>query len=78
MHWTRSGDLIVMVVMGGMGSLIGPVVGATVFLLMEKLLPDYTEHWPIVFGPVLLLIVLFAKRGIFGWLRPREHRRAAP
>ncbi|MBI3708521.1 MAG: branched-chain amino acid ABC transporter permease [Proteobacteria bacterium] len=78
MHWTRSGDLIVMVVMGGMGSLIGPVVGATVFLLMEKLLPDYTEHWPVVFGPVLLLIVLFAKRGIFGWLRPREHRRAAP
>ena len=74
MHWTRSGDLIIMVVLGGMGTLIGPVAGATLFLLLEKFLPDYTEHWPIVFGPILILIVLFAKGGIYGSLARRAVR----
>jgi branched-chain amino acid transport system permease protein len=72
MHWTRSGDLIIMVVLGGMGTLIGPVAGSTLFLLLEKFLPDYTEHWPIVFGPILLLVVLFAKRGLYGSLSGRK------
>ncbi len=66
MHWTRSGDLVVMVVLGGMGTLVGPVAGATLFLLMEKFLPDWTEHWMLVFGPVLIAIVLFARRGLLG------------
>jgi branched-chain amino acid transport system permease protein len=70
MHWTRSGDLIIMIVLGGIGTLIGPVAGATLFLLLEKFLPDYTQHWPIVFGPILILVVLFAKRGIYGSLLP--------
>jgi branched-chain amino acid transport system permease protein len=74
MHWTRSGDLIVMVVLGGMGTLIGPVIGAIAFLFLEKTLPDYTEHWMIVFGPILLLVVLFARRGIFGWFLPESER----
>jgi branched-chain amino acid transport system permease protein len=74
MHWTRSGDLIVMVVLGGMGTLVGPVVGAIAFLFLEKTLPDYTEHWMVVFGPILLLLVLFARRGIFGWFLPKEDR----
>ncbi len=74
MHWTRSGDLIVMVVLGGMGTLIGPVAGAVAFLFLEKTLPDYTEHWMIVFGPILLLVVLFARRGIFGWFLPASER----
>jgi branched-chain amino acid transport system permease protein len=68
MHWTRSGDLIIMIVLGGIGTLIGPVAGTTLFLLLEKFLPDYTQHWPIVFGPILILVVLFAKRGIYGSL----------
>jgi branched-chain amino acid transport system permease protein len=70
MHWTRSGDLIIMIVLGGIGTLIGPVAGATLFLLLEKFLPDYTQHWPIVFGPILILVVLFAKRGVYGSLLP--------
>jgi branched-chain amino acid transport system permease protein len=70
MHWTRSGDLIIMVILGGMGTLYGPLVGAVVFMLMEKFLPDYTQHWQIVFGPVLVLIVLFARRGVSGWMLP--------
>jgi branched-chain amino acid transport system permease protein len=74
MHWTRSGDLIIMIVLGGIGTLIGPVAGATLFLLLEKFLPDYTQHWPIVFGPILILVVLFAKRGIYGSLLPARVR----
>ena len=72
MHWTRSGEIMVMVIMGGMGTLIGPVFGAAAFLLLEELLSGWTEHWMIVLGPLLILIVLFAKRGIHGWLVGRE------
>jgi len=66
MHWSRSGDLIVMVVLGGMGSLFGPLFGSVVFLLMEEVLSSWTEYWKIVFGPILLLVVLFARGGIDG------------
>ena len=72
MHWTKSGEIMVMVIMGGMGTLFGPVFGAAVFLLLEELLSAWTEHWMIVLGPLLILIVLFAKRGLYGWLAGRE------
>ena len=68
MYWTRSGDLMVMVVLGGMGSLFGPVIGAIVFLLLEELLSQFTEYWALIMGPLLLLIVLFARGGIMGLL----------
>lgn len=68
MYWTRSGDLIIMVVLGGMGSLIGPVFGAVVLLVMEETLSDITEYWQIILGPLLLLVVLFARGGIDGLL----------
>ena len=68
MHWTRSGELIFMVVLGGMGSVFGPVFGAIAFLLLEEFLSDWTEHWQIVFGPFLILVVLFARGGIDGLL----------
>lgn len=88
MHWTRSGDLIVMVVLGGMGSLFGPTIGAVAFLSLEEFLPPLIkpvaqlftaltgidashahEYWQIVFGPMLLLVVLFARGGIDGFLK---------
>ncbi len=68
MHWTRSGEIMFMVILGGMGTLYGPVVGAVVFLLLEDVLSALTEHWQIVLGPFLVLVVLFAKRGLFGLL----------
>jgi branched-chain amino acid transport system permease protein len=71
MHWTRSGDLIIMVVLGGMGSLFGPVIGAVVFLLLEEVLSMLTEYWQIIFGPMLLAIVLYARGGIDGLLGGR-------
>jgi branched-chain amino acid transport system permease protein len=68
MSWQRSGELIVMVVLGGMGTLFGPVVGAAAFVLLEEWLADLTEHWQIILGPVLLFVVVFARRGIWGWI----------
>jgi len=68
MYWTRSGELMVMVVFGGMGSLFGPVLGTIVFLLLEEVLSQFTEYWALIMGPLLLLIVLFARGGIMGLL----------
>jgi branched-chain amino acid transport system permease protein len=68
MYWTRSGDLMVMVIFGGMGSLFGPVIGTIVFLLLEEFLSQVTEYWALIMGPLLLLIVLFARGGIMGLL----------
>ena len=68
MYWTRSGDLIVMVVLGGMGSLFGPIIGAVALLVLEEALSGITEYWQIILGPLLLLVVLFARGGIAGLL----------
>ena len=68
MYWTRSGDLMVMVVLGGMGSLFGPVIGTIAFLLLEEALSQFTEYWALIMGPLLLLVVLFARGGIDGML----------
>ena len=75
MHWTRSGDLIIMVALGGMGSLFGPLYGAAAFLLLEEFLSNVTEHWQIVFGPLLILVAIYARGGIAGAVRALEKRR---
>ena len=66
MHWTRSGELLVMVIMGGFSSVFGPVLGAMLLLLLEEILSSYTEHWQLLLGPILILVVLFAKKGLMG------------
>ena len=71
MTWARSGEIIVMVVLGGMGTLVGPVFGAAALLLMEDLLAEVTEHWQIILGPILLLVVLYARRGLYGLIQGR-------
>ncbi len=68
MYWTRSGDLMVMVILGGMGSLSGPVIGAIVYLVLEEFLSQLTEYWAMIMGPLLLLVVLFGRGGIMGLL----------
>ncbi len=72
MHWTRSGEIMFMVILGGMGTLVGPVIGAVVLLLLEDVLSALTAHWQIILGPILILVVLFAKRGLFGLVRGEE------
>ena len=76
MAWQASGDLIVMIVLGGMGTVVGPVVGAVALLIFEEILAGWTTHWMIVLGPVIVLIVLTAKKGLYGYLVDREARRA--
>jgi branched-chain amino acid transport system permease protein len=64
MSWQRSGELIIMVVLGGMGTLWGPVLGALAYSLAEEILSGVTEHWRLIFGPLIVLIVLFTRGGL--------------
>lgn len=64
--WSRSGDLMVMVILGGAGSLHGAILGALVVVLAEEGLGQLTEHWALIFGPALVLAVLFLRGGFAG------------
>ncbi|MEJ0074721.1 MAG: branched-chain amino acid ABC transporter permease [Alphaproteobacteria bacterium] len=66
MSWQRSGDLLIMVILGGMGTLNGAIVGAAAFLLTEEWLSGLTEHWKVIFGPLLVLVAVFARGGLIG------------
>jgi branched-chain amino acid transport system permease protein len=68
MTWQRSGDLIFMVVLGGTGTLHGAILGAVAYLVAEELLAQVTEHWPIIFGPLLVLSVFVARTGLIQFL----------
>lgn len=68
MAWTSSGEMIVMVVLGGLGSFFGPLLGTTAMLLAEEGLKALTEHWMIIFGPLILASVLLSRRGLHGLL----------
>jgi branched-chain amino acid transport system permease protein len=68
MSWIRSGDLMVMAVLGGMGTVFGPVIGAVVFLLLEEGLSRFTEFQGLILGPMLLAVALYARGGIDGIL----------
>jgi branched-chain amino acid transport system permease protein len=80
MSWMKSGDLIVIVVLGGMGTLFGPLYGAIAFFALEESLkpllnqlsPNWGEHWPIVFGPMLVMVALYARGGIDSLLGRRH------
>jgi branched-chain amino acid transport system permease protein len=79
MNWTRSGELMFMVILGGIGTAAGPLLGAAALLLLEDLLQGWsllpkavTEHWQLYLGVILVLVVLFAKRGLAG-LIPGKH-----
>ena len=75
--WTVSGELIVMVVLGGMGTVLGPLVGALALLGCEELLKGLTEHWPIILGPFIVLVVLLARRGLYGLALDWDARHAS-
>ena len=68
MNWTRSGELMFMVILGGMATTAGPVLGALALLLVEDVLSGWTQHWQIILGPLLVLSVLFFRRGLAGLL----------
>jgi len=72
MNWTRSGELMFMVILGGVATTAGPVLGAAVLLLLEDLLAGWTQHWQLILGPLLVLSVLFFRRGLAG-IFSRDH-----
>lgn len=73
--WGKSGELMAIVILGGVGTLFGPIAGAVVFLGLEQILTSVTEHWLLFMGPVLVLVVLFNQRGLFGRLLEQRHER---
>jgi branched-chain amino acid transport system permease protein len=72
MHWTRSGEIMFMVILGGMGTSAGPMLGSFALLLLEDILSNWRdprwigEHWQVILGPLLVLAVLFFRRGLAG------------
>ena len=66
MSWQQSGDIMFMVILGGMASTAGPVLGAFALLLVEDLLSGWTQHWQVILGPLLILSVVFFRRGLAG------------
>jgi branched-chain amino acid transport system permease protein len=75
MNWTRSGELMFMVILGGIATSAGPLLGAAGLLLLEDVLQGWsllpkavTEHWQLYLGIILVLVVLFARRGLAGLL----------
>jgi branched-chain amino acid transport system permease protein len=69
MYWTASGDILIMTMLGGAGTLIGPPIGAAVFLLMKNVVSSYSEHWLAIIGIAFICCVLFFPGGIWGSLQ---------
>jgi branched-chain amino acid transport system permease protein len=66
--WTRSGELIFMIIIGGTATLFGPLLGTIAFVVLEELLSSITVYWHLIFGVMLVALVLYGKGGIHGWL----------
>jgi branched-chain amino acid transport system permease protein len=77
LHWMTSGTFLVMVVIGGQGTLLGALVGAAALLLLEEMLSAVTEHWMLILGPILVLLVIKAERGLGTLLVGRADARSA-
>lgn len=72
LHWTKSGELMIMVILGGAGTLVGPVLGAAALLGLETVISQHTENWQFWLGPILILTILFARRGLYGLFQRRS------
>jgi branched-chain amino acid transport system permease protein len=77
-HVVRSAEVLLMVILGGAGTLIGPAVGATLIVLLENLISTYTERWVTVLGIIYVLVALLAPNGIAGLIASLRRRRAGP
>jgi len=78
LYWTASGDVLIMTMLGGAGTLIGPAIGSGVFLLMKNVVSSYNEHWLAIIGITFICCVMFFPDGIWGALRSLRMRKAKP
>jgi branched-chain amino acid transport system permease protein len=76
LFWLLSGQVVIMVTIGGAGTLVGPILGAVFFLTVAHQLSNYTEAWALFFGLIFILFVIFAPEGIWGLVTARLARRA--
>ena len=75
LHWSTSGQVVIMTLLGGAGTFFGPFVGAAAFLVLEDSISVVTESWPLVIGAVFMVFVLFLPKGIWGTLTGGFHGR---
>jgi branched-chain amino acid transport system permease protein len=76
LYWTASGDILIMTMLGGAGTLIGPALGAAVFLLMKNVVSSYSEHWLAVIGVTFVCCVMFFPGGLWGAVQKMRWTRA--
>ena len=74
-YWTSSGDILIMTMLGGAGTLIGPAIGTAVFLLMKNVASSYSEHWLSIIGVTFICCVMFFPGGLWGTLQNVARRR---
>jgi branched-chain amino acid transport system permease protein len=67
-HWSKSTEMLVVCVIGGVSNFFGPVAGSVIYLFLDKIITSYTQHWPLVLGIIIILLVLFLPGGIMGFL----------
>jgi branched-chain amino acid transport system permease protein len=75
--WHLSGSVIMMVILGGMGTLVGPVIGAAAMMLAEIGFQEITEHWQLLMGGFIVLVALLLPRGLLGLLAPQREANGA-
>ena len=73
LSWQTSGELVLIVVLGGMGTVIGPVAGALILFTLEEILKGLTQYWMAILGPIIVLVALLSNRGIWGALTRSRH-----
>ncbi len=69
LHWSQSGNFVIMAVLGGMRSFWGPLVGAAIFVVLQDFVSSHTENWMSIIGLFFVLVVMFFPRGVLGMLR---------
>ena len=78
LHVVRSAEVLLMVILGGAGTLGGPAIGAGVIVLLENVISAHTQRWLLVLGGVYVAVTLFAPRGLMGWVQDYRRRRFGP
>jgi branched-chain amino acid transport system permease protein len=80
LHWSISGEFLIMVMIGGLGTLVGPIIGGVFFIVLQEKVSSYVQWYSIVVGLVLVFIVLFVPKGLLGFrgaLRLHRFRRGS-
>jgi branched-chain amino acid transport system permease protein len=77
-YWTASGDILIMTMLGGAGTLIGPAIGTAIFLLMKNVVSSYNEHWLAIIGVTFICCVMFFPGGFWGIFQKAQWGRVRP